>query len=351
MSQSAFHDRLPVKSSFRQRYLARLLLFACAGVACWATSALSQAANGQDAKPAPTILAPVVVNGVAPGPALWKVSRGDHVLWILGVAEPLPKNVKWNSAEVEKIIAESQQVIGPVKAHGYIEVDVFHGIELMRARKLPDGRHLADVIPSGKYAEWLEVKAQYAGLSDSIERRRPRFAAKELYEDAYDRLGLTLRDDVWRTVRHLARSHKVPIKVRRFRVTATNSDNAMNKYKNAPIEFGMPCFDRTLVALDSHAKDVVARANAWATGDMDVLRHAWISPQMACAAALTHMPGIADAATEVAQRTTAVWADDADEALTKNRISFGIQPMATLYQSDGVLAILRSRGYVVEEPR
>ncbi len=313
------------------------------------TSAWSHAANGQDAKP--TVLAPVVVTGVTPGPALWKVSKGDHVLWILGVAEPLPKKLQWKSAEVERIIAESQEVIGPVKAKSGFEVDLAQTFAVLRAHKLSDGRHLADVIPPDTYAKWLELKARYVGRSDAIERRRPRFAARELYEDAYDRLGLTLRDDVWHTVKRLARKYKVPIKVSRFTVVLNNSDGALDKWSNAPIELDMPCFDRTLDALDHNARDVVARANAWATGDMDVLREAWISPQMACMSVLAQMPGIAGAVMEVAHRTSMEWADDADEALTKNRISFGIQPMSALFQGDGALAILRSRGYVVEEPR
>lgn len=332
-----------------RRPSARLLLFACAGLACWATSARSRAANEQDAKP--TVLAPVVVTGVAPGPALWKVSRGDHVLWILGVAEPLPKHLTWRTTEVEQIIAKSQEVIGPVQARSGFEVDLAQTFAVLHARKLSDGRHLVEVIPPDPYAKWLELKTRYEVRGNAIERRRPRFAARKLYEDAYDRLGLTLDDDVWHTVKRLARKYKVPIKISRFKVVVDNSEGAMDKWIKAPVELDMPCFDRTLAALDHNAKDVVARANAWAVGDMDVLRKAWISPQAACTSVLAQMPGIADAATEVAQRTIMEWADDADEALTKNRTSFGIQPMSVLFQSDGVLTILRSRGYVVEEPR
>lgn len=329
--------------------MVRILAFACVCVAGWAPSARSQAPNERGAKP--TVLAPVVVTGVTPGPALWKVSRGDHVLWILGVAEPLPKQLKWKSAEVERIIAESQEVIGPVKAKTGFEIDLAQTFAVLRGRKLSDGRHLVDVIPPDTYAKWLELKAEYAVRSNAIERRRPRVAAKELYEDAYDRLGLTLHDDVWRTVKRFAHKHNVPIKVSRFTVVVSDSNGAIDKWSNAPVELDMPCFDRTLAALANHARDVVARANAWAAGDMDVLRHAWVSPQMACASVLEHLPGIAAAATEVAQRTTTQWADDADEALVKNMTTFGIQPIPALLQPDGVLAILRCRGYVVEEPR
>lgn len=121
VSKLVFDDGLPVKPVFRQRFSAHLLLCACVGLSCWATAARPQTAYEPRTKPAPTVLAPVVVNGVTPGPALWKVSRGDHVLWILGVAAPLPKKVKWNSAEVERIIARSQEVIGPVKAKSGFE--------------------------------------------------------------------------------------------------------------------------------------------------------------------------------------------------------------------------------------
>lgn len=348
MSTPAFECGLRSKWLFMQRFSTRMLLWVCVGAACWAGSARSREANEHDAKP--TVLAPVVVTGMAPGPALWKVSKGDHVLWILGIAEPLPKRVKWRSEEVERIIAESQEVIGPVKGKGGLEVDLAQMFDVLRARKLSDGKRLVDVMPPDTYAKWLELKTQYAGRSDAIERRRPRFAAKELYEKAYDQLGLTLHDDVWRTVKRLARKYKVPIKVSRFTVVVNNSDDAIDQLNNAPIELDMPCFDRTLAALDHNARDVVVRAHTWAAGDMDVLRNAWISPQTACASVLTHMPGVADSATELAGRMNRDWADEATEALVKNRTSFGIQPMHALFQPDGVLTILRNRGYVVEEP-
>lgn len=326
-------------------------MFICVGVPCWMNPARSQAVSRQ--RPKPTDLAPVVVTGAVPGPMLWKVSAGDHVLWILGVAEPLPKNVAWNSEQVERIIANSQEVIGPVKAKAGIEADLGQAIDMRRARKLSDGRHLVDVIPPDSYARWLELKAKYVGKSEAIERLRPRFAAKELYEYAYKRLNLTLRDDVWRIIKRLARKHDVPIKVSRLKIVVENSDadETIAKLGNATVELDMPCFERTLAALDDNARKMVDRANAWAEGDIRSLRNVWVSPQAACSSILTHMPGIADYQVRLVEGTSREWANDADAALKKNRTSFGVQPIASLLQADGVLTILRSRGYVVEEPR
>lgn len=62
--------------------------------------------------PPPVVdLEAMVVRGVQPGPGLWKVSKGDHVLWILGTQSPLPKRLQWQSSEVETIIGQSQQVL------------------------------------------------------------------------------------------------------------------------------------------------------------------------------------------------------------------------------------------------
>src|SRR3546814_12295756 len=55
----------------------------------------------------------VVVSGVLPGPRMWRVSKGDNDLYILGTLSPLPKRMEWMSREVEDTIARSQAVIAP----------------------------------------------------------------------------------------------------------------------------------------------------------------------------------------------------------------------------------------------
>ena len=39
----------------------------------------------------------VLVVGEQPGPGLWKVSSGEHVMWILGEISPCPRKVRWKS--------------------------------------------------------------------------------------------------------------------------------------------------------------------------------------------------------------------------------------------------------------
>src|SRR3954466_12454167 len=103
-SQLFQHHARGERSRRRAAFLAALLLSTC----------LARFTNaGAPAEDNTAELATVVVTGEQPGPGLWKVSSGDHVLWILGTLSPLPKDIHWQSREVEDAIASAQEVIDP----------------------------------------------------------------------------------------------------------------------------------------------------------------------------------------------------------------------------------------------
>src|SRR5689334_9101464 len=119
-----------------------LLAGCCSIVLAFASSARSQGADQIDE---------VLVAGEYPGPGLWKVSKqvedGEHVLWIFGtLSSPIPEGVKWKSAQVEQIAAESQEIIAGdgVRIDTEKKVGLFTGLTLLpgilRARKNPDDK-------------------------------------------------------------------------------------------------------------------------------------------------------------------------------------------------------------------
>ena len=133
----------------------------------------------------------VVVSGEQPGPGLWKVTKGNHTLWILGTLTPLPQKMTWRSREVEKVVAASNEVIGQESVSP--NIGFFRGISLLpsllRARYNPNGATLKDVLPAPLYARWSRLKAQYIGNDSGIERWRPMFAAIRLYSRALENSG------------------------------------------------------------------------------------------------------------------------------------------------------------------
>jgi hypothetical protein len=126
----------------------------------------------------------ILVTGMRPGPGLWKVSKGDHVLWVFGNYSPLPKNMEWRSHEVEKILAQSQEYLSPPSAGA--SVGILKGLTLLPLaiglKKNPDGAALRDVLPADLYARWLLLKRKYIGDDAGIERERPLFAAATLHQ-------------------------------------------------------------------------------------------------------------------------------------------------------------------------
>lgn len=134
----------------------------------------------------------ILVTGQRPGPGLWKVSKGDHVLWVFGTYGPLPKNIEWRSKEVEAIVAQSQEYL--MRPGANADVGFFRQMTMLPFaigfKKNPDGAVLKDVLPEPVYARWLVLKKKYIGDDDGIERERPIFAAETLYRKGLEQAGL-----------------------------------------------------------------------------------------------------------------------------------------------------------------
>ncbi|HXE66710.1 MAG TPA: TraB/GumN family protein, partial [Rhodanobacteraceae bacterium] len=126
------------------------LLIPCAGASAQTASSKPPPASSI------TTLQTVTVTGVVPGPGLWKVTRGDHVLWILGVVPTLPAGIEWRSAQVAQTIAASQVVLDTPGVKLKVDTNWFGKLFLLptlyRAQRNPDGKTLHDVLPAATYA-------------------------------------------------------------------------------------------------------------------------------------------------------------------------------------------------------
>ena len=50
-----------------------------------------------------TTIEQITVIGRYPGPPLWKVTRGEHTLWIFGDLSPVPKGLDWDPRNAERV--------------------------------------------------------------------------------------------------------------------------------------------------------------------------------------------------------------------------------------------------------
>ena len=335
-----------------------LCLALVAPVALAAPMQTPPAASTATAPPVPAnvpLLAPVVVSGVVSGPGLWKVSKGGHVLWVLGTLSPLPGRMQWESQEVQQVIARSKQVLLLPKIELKADIGFFGKLFLLPsaygARKNPDGKRLNQVMDAPTYARWLALKKKYIGDDRGIERWRPLFAAEELYRKALKTNGLSKDGGVQGTVAALAKQDGVPETPVQYRVEIRHPRDALKAFKAAAPN-DMECFDRTLDAIEHDLPAMTARANAWATGDLAALRAQPDSHRRdVCVTAITRAGfarqlGLSD----IPAQLEAAWLAAARDALAKNDTSFALLPMDELLSPTGYLAALKAQGYAVEAP-
>lgn len=302
-----------------------------------------------------TNLEAVTVSGIQPGPGLWKVSKGDHVMWVLGTLSPLPDHMQWKTDEVEQTIASSQEVLGPPSVALKPKTNFFGKLfllpSLIGARKNPDGQTLQQVVPAPDYARWQVLKQQYIGSDSSVEGWRPIFAAVELYDKAVKRHGLTPSGGVKDTVRDLAKKHGVKFITARYTVMVDEPRTAVKTFKSSPMD-DRECFGRTLDTVERDMGRITERANAWATGDIEMLRGLPMNDQReACISAITEA-GFAKQLgfNDVRQKAQAVWVDAAQQALDANAQTFAMLPMEDVLSPKGLIAQLKAKGYQVEAP-
>jgi hypothetical protein len=299
----------------------------------------------------------ILVTGTQPGPGLWRVSNpsaGDgHVLWILGTYGPLPKKMQWQSDELEIVLAESQECIGPPRMNA--AVGPIRGLALLPSlvgiRRNPDGARLQDVVPADLYARWTPLKQRYIGRDDDVEKWRPIFAAQEVFSKALKQSGLESSVEIWPVVEKLARKHKVPVTEPEISVEFDEPRSIVREFKKTPLD-DVECFARTITRLESDLDLMKVRANAWATGDVARLRElAPVDNASACIAAILDAQFMLDlGADEWPELRATAWLEAAQTALGRNPSTVAVLSVDQILKPDGYVARLRSRGYLVEDP-
>jgi len=297
----------------------------------------------------------ILVVGQRPGPGLWKVSKGDNVVWIFGSYSPLPKKMEWRSHEVEKILAQSQAFLTPPSAR--TKMGFFKKVSLIPYaigfEKLPDGATLKDVLPSDVYARWLPLKAKYlAKEGDGIERKRPIFVADQLHSAALRQAGLDSDKDVREAISQMAKKNKLNIVVTEVDLPLEEPARMIKEFKKSSLE-DAACFAKTLERLETDLDTMRLRANAWAKGNLEEIQKLnYADREGACRTAMFSSSVIKDRPEfqTLEARMTEAWLAAVDKSLETNKSAFATMALHRMLDPNGIVAALQARGYVVEKP-
>lgn len=329
---------------------------------CWsllAVPAWAQSLDAPDAGPVAATAAeaaPEQIHVVAqrPGPGMWKVSKGEHVLWVFGTYAPLPKNMQWRSQQVENVIKHSQEYLSPPSASA--NPGFFKSITLLPSligvRKNPDGAQLRDVMAQDDYTRWNTLKAKYLPENTDVERERPIFAAQVLSEAARKQAGLVEGRVVSKQVLDLVKQHKLKQTSSTFEIPMDNARTVLKNFKKSTLD-DAACLARTMATLEEDIDAASTRANAWAKGDIDAMRQLnYADRKKTCFDSLLNSAAF-DAEPEFKNmelRANAKWLASAEKALEANVSTFAMLPIDDVFDPKGVIAALAAKGYVVQQP-
>jgi uncharacterized protein YbaP (TraB family) len=294
------------------------------------------------------VLDEIAVVGERPGPRLWKISKGDHVLWLLGTLTHIPRRMTWRSSEVETALAGSQEMldsgvsvsagIGPIGA-----VKLY--FQWRHIEKNPGHTELRSWVPAPLYARFEAVKANFDNGDRGIEELRPSLAALRLYDKAVDAAGLTERDNVEQEVERLAKKQHVP--VRKPKLQVNDPSGALKEIGDLPPSLEVECLEATVTRIETDLQNMQQRAVAWSVGDIERLRSLTFSNQRdVCVTAISNSPRM-KALFDTAQQA---WMDEAEASLIRNRVTFAMRPIYDLLDRNGPLARFRAEGYRIDGP-
>lgn len=296
----------------------------------------------------------IVIVGKKPGPGLWKVSKGDHVLWIFGTYAPLPKKMEWRSQEVETVIGQSQEYLAPPSASA--SVGFFRQLTLLPyaigLKKNPDGAYLKDVVPADVYARWLVLKAKYIGEDEGIERERPIFAAETLWNKGMAKSGLGADGEVRKAIEDLVKKNKLKTVTSNVKLPMDDPVRTIKTFKKTSLGDAV-CFATTLDRMETNVAELRERALAWAKGDLETIRKLHLDrDEDACIGSILSS-AFAQSQPElqnVKQRMQEAWLASAEKALAANNSTFAILTVKELLGEKSLLAQLQAKGYEVKHP-
>ena len=299
--------------------------------------------------------AQIVVSGRRPGPGVWKVSKGEHVMWVFGTYSPLPAAMEWDSSRIERLVANSQEVLMPPNASGH--VGFFRGITLLPSliglKKNPNDAALRDVVPPEVYARWSGLKSKYLAKDEDVEQYRPIFAGQELMQASMKQNGLASSGIVVKTIEGIAKKNKVKTSKTGFEFDVDDPRKMIKEFKQSQMD-DVACFTKTLDTLDGDIERMRTRAAAWANGNVAEIRGInFAEREDACNSAMMDStvarsnPQFQD----MPKRLRAAWLESAEKSLASNASTFAILQMKDILGTRGYLAALEEKGYTVESPK
>ena len=275
----------------------------------------------------------VVVRAHAPGPAMWKLTRGDATVWVMGTLHVAPKDVSWDSTRFRRILQGAHYLILPRIVDDW---DVSPD-----RMALPGTSQLNDVVSAQTFQRYQAVlnNEQFDGLPTGL-TYKPAWAGSWLIVHVYRAHDITTYI-VPPEITGFATQSGVIVKYVDRHTTRLQA----HQYDHLDAQAGEACLNDYLDSIDHDVASVAQMGKAWAEGDVPTIlaQHrdpAWVT-------CFLSQPKYAQI-----YETYAV--DDmvkaVDNALKTPGKSVAVMPLSDLLRQGGILDSLRAKGVEITAP-
>jgi uncharacterized protein YbaP (TraB family) len=280
----------------------------------------------------------VVVTKKFPGPAMWRITKGDAQVIILGGLTPLPHMLVWDTARVEHALQGADALYLPprptIGAMGLFRLALDKG-----ALQLPRGQTLETVLPPNEKKRFAALMVTIHAKASTYDRWKPAVAGLFLVQDFRKAAGLS-DGKPGTTVMHMAEDEHVPVQY----VGELRLDKYVDTAAHLTPQQNLACFDAALDDIDREAAHTPSVSKAWAVGDLKTVGENYKTSLLeGCLSRIPSIAGLLD-------RGAADGVTTIQTALLKPGKSVAVIDLNFLLRPNGVLDRLKAQGAQISVP-
>ncbi|MEO8780173.1 MAG: TraB/GumN family protein [Rhodanobacter sp.] len=302
------------------------------------------------AKATPVTLAAIVVTAADTEPHIWTYQKGRSKILVLGTIYPEPKGLDFIPFSINSAISASGAVIGPPWFNFGVHVNLFNLVSVWRdskdATRLPDGKHLADVVPATLMQRWKPLKAYYLPYNHKVEKMLPMYAGWKLYDAVLDRSGVAVKASIPKLIEREAGKHGMKVVDASFHWTVKDPSEAAHAFTPDP-QADLACFKTILDGIQGLPGASRTMASAWASGDVATMRtflqtHKLTPP---CWQRLTDQALAKEQRLDLEQREREAWLTAVNTAAAQHSVIFTTASVQEIFAHTGRIGWLLGEGY------
>lgn len=292
------------------------------------------AAQAPPADPDAVLVEELVVTALLPGPAWWRVSDADTVVYVLGAPSIMPKSLAWDQSVLARRLEGANRVILPFNQ---VSISLLTApgaaINLLRLRsKTP----YEATLPPALKARFVAVRTRSGKPAERYATKNGLAAGLILVDDYRQASQLTAADPA-KTVRRLAKARRLKVEEKSY-----DAGGLLGQVVRTPQAAQQACLDDALSEAEAGPSAARRAAQAWADGDV----RGALTAERGFEKCLASAPG----AMALDRRFKADQAAAIARALKTPGHAVAVIPLRPLLAQGGVLDQLQSQGFEVRTP-